>query len=55
MYVSLELARSMSFYAAMSIADGGFDSVIAARTKHSPRRPLVLVRTAVDQRATTGL
>jgi alkylation response protein AidB-like acyl-CoA dehydrogenase len=33
MYVSLELARSMSFYAAMSIADGQFDPVIAARAK----------------------
>ena len=33
MYVSLELARSMSFYAAMSIADGRFDPVIAARAK----------------------
>lgn len=33
MYVSLELARSMSFYAAMSIADGTCDPVIAARAK----------------------
>ena len=33
MYVSLELARSMSFYAAMSIADGRFDPVVAARAK----------------------
>jgi alkylation response protein AidB-like acyl-CoA dehydrogenase len=33
MYVSLELARSMNFYAAMSIADGQFDPVIAARAK----------------------
>jgi alkylation response protein AidB-like acyl-CoA dehydrogenase len=33
MYVSLELARSMSFYAAMSIADGNHDPVIAARAK----------------------
>ncbi len=33
MYVSLELARSMSFYAAMSIADGTFDPLIAARAK----------------------
>lgn len=33
MYVSLELARSMNFYAAMSIADGTFDPVIAARAK----------------------
>lgn len=33
MYVSLELARSMNFYAAMSIADGRFDPVIAARAK----------------------
>ncbi|MCV7103545.1 acyl-CoA dehydrogenase family protein [Mycobacterium palustre] len=33
MYVSLELARSMSFYAAMSIADGNLDPVIAARAK----------------------
>jgi alkylation response protein AidB-like acyl-CoA dehydrogenase len=33
MYVSLELARSMSFYAAMSIADGNYDPVIAARAK----------------------
>jgi alkylation response protein AidB-like acyl-CoA dehydrogenase len=33
MYVSLELARSMSFYAAMSIADGDHDPVIAARAK----------------------
>ena len=33
MYVSLELARSMNFYAAMSIADGNFDPIIAARAK----------------------
>lgn len=33
MYVSLELARSMNFYAAMSIAEGNFDPVIAARAK----------------------
>jgi alkylation response protein AidB-like acyl-CoA dehydrogenase len=33
MYVSLELARSMSLYAAISIADGTFDPVIAARAK----------------------
>ncbi len=33
MYISLELARSMNFYAAMSIADGRFDPVVAARAK----------------------
>lgn len=33
MYVSLELAQSMSYYAAMSIADDRFDPVIAARAK----------------------
>lgn len=33
MYVSLELARSMSMYAAMSIADDNLDPLIAARTK----------------------
>jgi alkylation response protein AidB-like acyl-CoA dehydrogenase len=33
MYVSLELARSMNYYAAMSIAGGTFDEVIAARAK----------------------
>jgi alkylation response protein AidB-like acyl-CoA dehydrogenase len=33
MYVSLELARSMSLYAAMSVSDGVFDPVIAARAK----------------------
>jgi alkylation response protein AidB-like acyl-CoA dehydrogenase len=33
MYVSLELARSMTLYAAMSIADGNLDPVIAARAK----------------------
>ncbi|OBI26755.1 acyl-CoA dehydrogenase family protein [Mycolicibacter sinensis] len=33
MYVSLEMARSMSLYAAMSIADGNLDPVIAARAK----------------------
>jgi alkylation response protein AidB-like acyl-CoA dehydrogenase len=33
MYVSLELARSMSFYAAMSITDGNLDPVIASRAK----------------------
>ncbi|HEU4363201.1 MAG TPA: acyl-CoA dehydrogenase family protein [Mycobacterium sp.] len=33
MYVSLELARSMSYYAAMSIAGGNLDPVIAARAK----------------------
>src|SRR6201994_2877829 len=33
MYVSLELARSMSLYAGLSVADGNFDPVIAARAK----------------------
>jgi len=33
MYVSLELARSMTYYAAMALADGQFDPVIAARAK----------------------
>jgi alkylation response protein AidB-like acyl-CoA dehydrogenase len=33
MYVSQELARSMNLYAAMSIADGKFDPVVAARAK----------------------
>ncbi|WP_370330790.1 acyl-CoA dehydrogenase family protein [Mycolicibacterium hippocampi] len=33
MYVSLELARSMTLYAAMSIADGDLDETIAARAK----------------------
>jgi alkylation response protein AidB-like acyl-CoA dehydrogenase len=33
MYVSLELARSMNYYAAMSIADGNLDPLIAARAK----------------------
>lgn len=33
MYVSLELARSMSYYAAVSVADGRFDPMVAARTK----------------------
>jgi alkylation response protein AidB-like acyl-CoA dehydrogenase len=33
MYMSLELARSMNYYAAMSIADGNLDPVIAARAK----------------------
>jgi alkylation response protein AidB-like acyl-CoA dehydrogenase len=33
MYVSLELARSMNLYAAISIADGNHDPVIAARAK----------------------
>jgi alkylation response protein AidB-like acyl-CoA dehydrogenase len=33
MYVSAELARSMNFYAAMSIAEGRFDPVVAARAK----------------------
>jgi alkylation response protein AidB-like acyl-CoA dehydrogenase len=33
MYVSLELARSMNVYAAMSIADGNLDPVIASRAK----------------------
>ena len=33
MYVSLELARSMSMYAAMSIAGGNLDPVIASRAK----------------------
>ena len=33
MYVSLEMARSMSMYAAMSIADGTLDPVIASRAK----------------------
>ena len=33
MYVSVELARSMNLYAAMSIADGNLDPVVAARAK----------------------
>lgn len=33
MYVSLELARSMNYYAAVSVADGRFDPMVAARTK----------------------
>jgi len=33
MYVSLEMARSMSLYAAMSIADGNLSPVIASRAK----------------------
>jgi alkylation response protein AidB-like acyl-CoA dehydrogenase len=33
MYVSLELARSMTLYASMSIADGDLDPTIAARAK----------------------
>lgn len=33
MYVSLELARSMSLYATMSLADGVVDSLIASRAK----------------------
>lgn len=33
MYVSLELARSMTLYAAMSIADGRLDPTVAARAK----------------------
>jgi alkylation response protein AidB-like acyl-CoA dehydrogenase len=33
MYVSLELARSMSMYASMSIADGTIDPIIASRAK----------------------
>jgi alkylation response protein AidB-like acyl-CoA dehydrogenase len=33
MYVSLELARSMSLYAAMSIADSNLDPLIASRAK----------------------
>ena len=33
MYVSLELARSMNFYAAVCVADGRFDPMVAARAK----------------------
>ena len=33
LYVSLELARSMSLYATMSLADGVVDPVIASRVK----------------------
>ena len=33
MYVSLELARSMNYYAAMCIADGRLDPLVAARAK----------------------
>ncbi len=33
MYVSLEVARSMNLYAAVCIADGRFDPVVAARAK----------------------
>ena len=41
MYVSLELARSMSLYAAMSIADGNFDPVDrgAGQAADRPVRP----------------
>lgn len=38
MYVTLELARSMSLYATMSIADGVLDPVIASRVKLSVGR-----------------
>ena len=33
MYVSLELARSMNYYAAVCVADGRFDPMVAARAK----------------------
>ncbi|BBY67536.1 acyl-CoA dehydrogenase family protein [Mycolicibacterium helvum] len=33
MYVSLELARSMNYYAAMCVTDGRLDPVVAARSK----------------------
>ena len=33
MYVSVELARSMSYYLAVSVADGRFDPMVAARAK----------------------
>ena len=33
MYVSLELARSMSYYLAVSVADGRFDPTVGARAK----------------------
>ncbi|MFN8072697.1 MAG: acyl-CoA dehydrogenase family protein [Mycobacterium sp.] len=33
MYVSLELARSMSYYLAMSVADGRIDPMVGARAK----------------------
>jgi alkylation response protein AidB-like acyl-CoA dehydrogenase len=33
MYISLELARSMSLYATMSLADGTVDPVVASRAK----------------------
>jgi alkylation response protein AidB-like acyl-CoA dehydrogenase len=33
MYVSLELARSMSYYLGVSVADGRFDPMVAARAK----------------------
>lgn len=33
MYVSLELARSMSYYLAVSVADARFDPMVAARAK----------------------
>lgn len=33
MYVSLELARSMNYYLAVSVADGRFDPMVAARAK----------------------
>jgi alkylation response protein AidB-like acyl-CoA dehydrogenase len=33
MYVSLELARSMNYYAAMCISDGRLDPLVAARAK----------------------
>ena len=36
MYVSLELARSMNFYAAMSIADDRFDPHCASKVQLSP-------------------
>ena len=33
MYVSVELARSMNYYLAVSVADGRFDPMVAARAK----------------------
>lgn len=53
MYVSLELARSMSLYAAMSIADGNIDPVIASRASCRSAAPAGTLRRS-PSRCTAG-
>jgi alkylation response protein AidB-like acyl-CoA dehydrogenase len=56
MYVRLELARSMSLYVTMSLADGVVDPVIASRAKLVVNRSARLIgREAIQMHGGIGL